>query len=358
MLERSISKRIVKSFGSHGIVYDLSAVRYYGTDNDLARYGHYYHTNGENREINFVLAVTRDHGIPVHHSVMPGNIVSVSTVSNFVLELRDYGITTIMVVMDRGFYSKQNIHDLERYSLIGAIPSSLSVYGDLIARSRGIDNSRKYIQYGDETVFHHEHDVEGTRYIVYFSAKSRADRIEAFYSRLSVIEKDLHELQRREFDSTQDMMRTVNASLGKMAKYIEIKPSGKTFSYRLKHNAIQARTNRMGFFILFTNTGLGANDILRIYRSKDAVEKAFMHSKPGMESLYARTEKGTRARMFLSVLGYAIMAMIASRCSLTYQETGKILSGIREVLYTNGSHSTVELMKEQKGLLEKLSIEM
>lgn len=77
-----------------------------------------------------------------------------------------------------------------------------------------------------------------------------------------------------------------------------------------------------------------------------------------MEPLYARTETGTTARMFLSVLGYSIMAMIASRCGLSYAETEKIMPGIREVIYTNGSHSPVELAKEQKGLLEKLSIEL
>ena len=46
--------------------------------------------------------------------------------------------------------------------------------------------------------------------------------------------------------------------------------------YGLKHNAIQARTNRMGFFVLFTNTRMSAEDILRIYRQKDVVEKAFI----------------------------------------------------------------------------------
>ena len=143
-----------------------------------------------------------------------------------------------------------------------------------------------------------------------------------------------------------------------MLKYIEIIPSGKAFRYRLKHNAIQARTNKMGFFVLFTNTRMSAEDILRIYRQKDVVEKAFMHSKQCMQPLHARSERGTRARMFLSILGYSIMAMIASRSGFTYQQAEKIISGIKEVVYTNGSHSVVELTKEQKELLEKISIEL
>ena len=76
------------------------------------------------------------------------------------------------------------------------------------------------------------------------------------------------------------------------------------------------------------------------------------------EPLYARTEEGTRARAFLSILGYTIMAMIKYRCGLTYNRTLETIRGIKEVVYANGSHSTVELTKDQKTLMEKLSIEL
>lgn len=358
ILERSISGRIVKAYGSHGIVYDLSAVKYYGSSNDLARYGHYYDTNGGNREINFVLAVTRKGGIPVHYRIMPGSIVSVGTVRSFAMELRDLGIRTAMIVMDRGFYSSRNITDLKDYSLIGAIPASLKIYRDLLAKSKNIENSRNYIQCREDTVFYSEHSIDSIRYIVYFSAKVRADRIQAFYSKLSDAERVLKDLQSRKFDSEQDMIRTAVSATGNMSRYFEIHPSNGSFTYRLRHNAIQARTNRMGFFILFTNTMIGADKILRIYREKDVVEKAFMHSKAAMEPLYARTETGTRAKVFLSILGYAMIRMIANRCDLSYAETVNIISGIREVVYSNGSHAPVELTKEQKYVLEKLSIEL
>jgi hypothetical protein len=114
----------------------------------------------------------------------------------------------------------------------------------------------------------------------------------------------------------------------------------------------------MGYFVLFTNTKMRTGDILRIYMQKDVVEKAFMHSKQCMQPLHARTEIGTRTRMFLSILGYSIMAMIASQSGFAYQQAKKIISGIKEVVYTNGSHSVVELTKEQKELLKKISIEL
>ena len=42
ILEHSLSQRILKPLGSSGIVYDLSAIRYFGSCNNLAGYGHYY----------------------------------------------------------------------------------------------------------------------------------------------------------------------------------------------------------------------------------------------------------------------------------------------------------------------------
>jgi hypothetical protein len=86
VLQKAISKRIV---------YDPSAIRYYGKDTDLAEYSHYYDSSKENREINFILAVTWDSRISVRHRIMPDNIVSVSAISNLVMELKDFGIRSV-----------------------------------------------------------------------------------------------------------------------------------------------------------------------------------------------------------------------------------------------------------------------
>jgi len=358
LLQRSISKRIVKEFGSSGIVYDLSAIRYYGKNNELAEFGHYYHSNGENREINFVMAVTRDSGIPVHHRIMPGNIVSVSTISNLVAELKDFGIHSVMIVMDRGFYSESNVKDLSDHSIIASVPGTLSIYTDLVGRSSGIENSRNYMQYGEETIFHKSFVINRMRYIVYYSAKGKAERIETFYSKLSEAENTLKSMMGVKFTGKNDMIRSVTASIRDMGRYISLKFSGSSFTYSLKHRTIQSHTSRMGFFVILTNTRISEEDILKIYRKKDVVEKAFMRSKSVMGPLYAHTEGGTRARVFLSILGYAITAMIAHRCDMTYNKAVETMRGIKEVVYTNGSHTTVELTKDQKMMLEKLSIEL
>ncbi len=41
-----------------------------------------------------------------------------------------------------------------------------------------------------------------------------------------------------------------------------------TFSYELKHKAIQRKTNRFGYTMPMTNTNIAANELLRIYRRR------------------------------------------------------------------------------------------
>ncbi len=160
ILQGSVSRHVVRSFGSSGIVYDLSVIRYYGLENMLSEYGHYYHSNGGNKEINFVMAVTRDSGIRVHHRIMPGNMVSISTVGNLVSELKDLGIHSVMIVMDRGFCTGSNMKELKDHNIIGSIPGMMSKYFKLIRRSSRIENSRNYTQYGNYTIFHKEFMIE------------------------------------------------------------------------------------------------------------------------------------------------------------------------------------------------------
>ena len=357
ILERSMAPSIMRRYGSSGIVYDLSAIRYYGTENDLARYGHYYHINGENREINFVLAVTRKGSIPLHYRAVPGNIPSVSTISSFSREMSDFGISSILIVMDRRFYSSQNMRELNDYGVIGALPSSLTIHDDLIRRSRDIDNSRNYMQHEGETVFHRDERIGGIRYLVFFSPRLRSRKLESFYAQLDEKESQLKELMKRRFDSRADMMRTVEYSLNGFRTFFDLSyGSSDKFTYTLKHKARQRRTNRMGFTILFTNTRLQQDEVLRIYREKDIVEKAFSHLKPHLEPFFSRSEGGTRARLFLAVLGYTMVAMIAEKCGISYNQALNTMSGIREVVYSNGSHSHAEYTKEQRELLDKLKI--
>ena len=109
----------------------------------------------------------------------------------------------------------------------------------------------------------------------------------------------------------------------------------------------------MDYTKLFTNTRLKAEEVLRIY-----MEKAFSHLNPHLEPFFSRSENGTRAKLFLTVLGYMMVTMMTSKCDIPYGQALKIISGIREVVYSNGPHAHMEYTKEQRALIEKLKIDL
>ena len=53
-----------------------------------------------------------------------------------------------------------------------------------------------------------------------------------------------------------------------------------------------------------------------------------------------------------------MVAMAANACGFTHNQTLETLSGIREVVYSTGTHAHVEYTKEQRELLENLKLEL
>ncbi|MGC8515128.1 MAG: IS1634 family transposase [Thermoplasmata archaeon] len=262
--------------------------------------------------------------------------------------------------MARRYYISDYMADLKDYSWLGAIPSSLKVHDALIDDSGDIDNSRNYMQYGNETIFYREERIHGTRYIVYFSPRLRSRRIESFFAQLSERETGLKELGKTRFKTQQDLIGSVESALKGFRRLIDVQYDKKklSFSYSLRHKAIQRRNNRLGYTVLITNTLFPATEILRMYWQKDVVEKAFSHVKPHLEPFFVRKEEGTRARLFLTILAYTLAAIITERCNITYESAMKTMAGICEVIYSNGSHAHVEYTKDQRELLEKLKIDL
>ncbi len=61
-----------------------------------------------------------------------------ATISTFTKELKDLKISSIITVIDRGFYSSENIMKLKNYGIIGALSSTVSIHDELILENKDI----------------------------------------------------------------------------------------------------------------------------------------------------------------------------------------------------------------------------
>ncbi len=90
-------------------------------------------------------------------------------------------------------------------------------------------------------------------------------------------------------------------------------------SDNLRYNLNRFTNHALESSHLLTKTMLDWDKILQIYRNNDLVQKALIGSKYFMVSLLTYTAVGKiHVRAFLSILGYAIIVVIASRFGLTY----------------------------------------
>jgi transposase len=344
------------------LVYDLTPITFFGGVNNLARFGYAYKTNGNEKQINLILAITKEMKLPIHHRIVSGNIVSVSTIKRFIGELKDYKMKKVIIIIDRGFYSKRNLDEFgSKYKVIGALSSNLNIYKEAVSCSTDIDNSRNYMKYHDEVLFFKEHEIDGKRIIVYHSPKRYTDEIHRFYRDLSELEEHLKKLEKEKFQSKHEMIEELKNTCNSYYQYFkyEIKP-GWSFKYQLKHKAIQRRNNRMGKTVLFTTTSFDAKEILKLYREKDVIDKVFEIMKHhGLSPLKTTTEDSTKAYVNLVIIGYLLLALLRNKLkdkNLSIEKILHHLDGIKEILFFNNSTTIAELTKEQKEIMEDLKM--
>ncbi|MEG2951245.1 MAG: transposase, partial [Clostridia bacterium] len=71
--------------------------------------------NGHNKDhdplpqINLALLFGEESNLPFYYRKLPGNITDVKTVMNLLADIKDLDFGKIKLVMDKGFYSEENI---------------------------------------------------------------------------------------------------------------------------------------------------------------------------------------------------------------------------------------------------------
>lgn len=367
MIEEAIAQRIKERYPEDldTAVYDLTAIPYYGNCNDLAQYGHAYRITGE-KQVNMVLGVTLHNKLPLHHKVLPGKIVSVSTIHSFVKELSVFGVKHVVLILDRGFYSKRNVDEIQGdgHDLIGALASNLNLTKNALTKSVNIRNSRNLLKYPGGVIFFKEFQEDGVRVIVYHDVDRQSRQIKSFYEGLAEVEGRLDEISGKTFESKEDLNAELEGVCGTYLDHISVRHSSDgdgrwTFTYKLKHKSIQRTTNRMGNTVLFTTTTLSPAEVLKAYREKDVIEKTFqLMKKRGLTPVNSNKEESTRSRIMVSYLGYLLLSLLRMKLKddVSLDKAMDTLADVREVVYKDGSRELPELTNNQRDIMKMVGL--
>ncbi|TXT43709.1 MAG: transposase IS4 [Spirochaetes bacterium] len=282
-IQRFLNLRIQRASGTLGwLAVDATSISSYSQALSLVARGH---NKDHNRleQVNLLMVFDQDNDIPVFYRILRGNIPDVSTVETTLQDLRGVGIEGASLVLDRGFYSEDNVKALlkKRYSFTLGTKNSLLFVKDAIDRCR--EAMLSLDSYDTEhKVFHamvpvsyavpvrgREPTIKDVYLHIYCSKEREASEVAALMKRLDEMRRAL-------------ASGALSSPLKPIETYFSLtwNKRGTLVSFSENVQAIKEAMHRCGFFALLTSEKhLNSSEVLAMYRHKDRVEKAFNNLK-------------------------------------------------------------------------------
>jgi len=315
-IQKFFSSQVKRRLETEYLAYDSTSLSTYSKAIALAR-------RGRNKEhdlldqINLSLVFGQTSRLPVCYRIMPGNITDVKTVTKLIQDLATMGMGKVKLVMDRGYYSAENICALYRkhYKFLIAAKTSLKFIKTMIDENRDtICSVENYLPQQDvytlsgriwwnvSGTFASEGEVKRKMYVhLYYNEDKAGMERRVHHRKILKLQKELEEHREQK----------LNASLYERYFLIKDTPKrGRTVTIR--HNVVKSDEQYYGFFALLSNCITDKREALSIYRTKDCVEKAFGNLKErlGLRRPGVSTEAHLQGKIFVQYLALIILSKI------------------------------------------------
>ena len=94
------------------LVFDITSLSSASRNINWLEYG--YNRDGlDLPQVNLGLVLSIHRHMPLYFKLFPGSINDVVTLKNLVAEIKSFGITKSLFILDRGFYSENNIKEMD-----------------------------------------------------------------------------------------------------------------------------------------------------------------------------------------------------------------------------------------------------
>ena len=246
---------------------------------------------------------------PLFYEKYPGSIVDISQLKIMLNKAEGYGYKKVGFILDRGYFSKQNIEHMDRcgYSFVIMIKGMQDLVSELILENKGsFENKRScdmdsYGVYG-KTVKRklYESDTKDRYFHIYHSISKEASERLRFEDDLKTMKKYMMEHQNEEF--------TFGPKYNKYY-YLHYDKTGKIFLMPEENTIITERElDLCGYFVIVTSEKMTSKEALHIYKSRDISEKAFRGDKTylGDRSLRVHSTESTSAKIFVEFVAMII----------------------------------------------------
>jgi hypothetical protein len=329
-------------------------------DNDAKQAG--FRTYGKSKDsrddlpqIVIGMAVTRD-GIPVRCWCWPGNASDQTLIRQVKDEMRDWTLSKIVWVADRGFSSAENRRYLRKGDHAYIIGEKLRSGSPEVQAA--LSRQGRYQDVGENLRVKEVRISDTDRFVICHNPEA-AERDRHMREQLLAQLADLIEGSDKLSDFKRGELRGRIADKPGLNRYLRATPAGKL---RIDQAKIKAEENLDGKYLLrCSDPHLSAEDIALGYKQLLEVERGWRDMKQiiDLRPVYHRLEERIRAHVILCWLALLLIRIIETRADTTWTQARRELQRLHAGTFTGPAglfRQVTGLTKPQTDLLAKLSI--
>jgi hypothetical protein len=301
------------------------------------------------------MAVTRD-GIPVRVWSWPGNTGDSTLIRQVKTDMRDWTLTRIVWVGDRGFSSAANRRALragDHHYILGE-----KLRGDSADAKAALARQGRYATIAGNLRVKEVNLAGGERFVICHNPEA-ADRDKAIRTRLLAQLGELIGTSDTLTATKRAELRGVISTKPGLNRYLRVTPGG---LLRIDAKAAKAEENLDGKYLLrASDPRLSAADIALGYKQLLEVERGWRDMKQviDLRPVYHRLEQRIRAHVILCWLALLLIRIAETTAGTTWNKITGELSQLTLGTFTGPAgtfRQTAELTKPQRDILDSLQI--
>jgi hypothetical protein len=302
------------------------------------------------------MAVTRD-GIPLRVWCWPGNTADSALIRQVKDEVRDWSLSRVVWVADRGFTSAENRRHLRRggnHYIIGErLRSGSAEAGAALSRQGRYQDVAANLRVKEVRI------AEDERFVICHNPEG-AERDAAIRARLIAQLKELIDGTDALGKDKRAELRGVISTKPGLNRYLRVTPGG---LLRVDASKAKAEENLDGKYLLRTSDPkMTAEDIALGYRQLLEVERGWRDMKQviDLRPVYHRKEERIRAHVILCWLALLLARIAENATGDTWPELRRQLGRIAVGTFTGPAgtfRQRTEISPAQAAILEQLGID-
>ena len=311
------------------ISYDSTNKNCQAGDIDFVEYGHPKEDTGA-PVINYSVAYDRNNAKPLYYEDYPGSIVDVSQLQYMLEKAGGYGYKNVGFILDRGYFSKENIHYMDKYGyeFVIMMKGMKELVKSLVLEVKGtFEEDRRYsirdYKVSGITVKKqlYPSDEKERYFHIFYNDRKRSSEHEAIEAKIDRMAECLHKHEGTKYE----IKGSGFAKYFHLIYYNKGKKDEKFMYGRELCDVINEEIRLCGYFVIITSEKMTAAQALELYKSRDASEKLFRGDKSylGNKSFRVHTSESVHAKIFIEFVALIIRSRFYTCLKEQMQKNGK-----------------------------------